>query len=235
MSGARLHDGIELPMTRAKAAGDTGHKPLLRGVQHQWAAVFALGAGTTLVALAPTTEARVAAAIYAASLALLFAVSAVYHRFEWTPAVRTWLRRADHASIFLLIGGTYTPVAMLALGGETGRHLLIAIWCGVAFGVLVSMLWPGAPKFVSAAIAVAVGWTIVPYIGSIGRALQSAEIWLIALGGIAYTVGALVYAAKRPDPWPRVFGYHEVFHALTLVGAGLHLAAVFAIVRTAGG
>jgi hemolysin III len=210
------------------------HKPRWRGVQHQWAAVFALGAGTSLVALAPTTEARVASAIYTASLVLLFAVSAVYHRFQWTPAVRAWLRRADHASIFLLIGGTYTPVAMLALGGETGRHLMIAIWCGVAFGVLVSMLWPGAPKFVSAAIAVAVGWTIVPYISDVARALQPGEIWLIVVGGVSYTAGALAYAAKRPNPWPGEFGYHEVFHALTLVGAATHFAAVISIVRTAG-
>jgi hemolysin III len=205
-------------------------KPSLRGVLHQWAAVYALGAGTTLVALAPSAEARIAAAIYAASLLLLLAISAVYHRFQWTPRVRTWLRRADHASIFLLIGGSYTPIAMLALGGDIGRHLMVAIWCGVALGVLVSMLWPGAPKWVTAAIAVAVGWTLVPYFGAVGRAMSSIEIWLIALGGAAYTVGALVYATKRPNPWPRTFGYHEIFHALTLVGAGLHFAAMTLIV-----
>ena len=210
-----------------------GQKPRWRGVQHQWAAVFTLGAGTALVALAPTADARLAAAIYAASLSLLLAVSAVYHRIHWTPAVRTWLRRADHASIFLLIGGTYTPIAMLALDAETGTHLLIAIWTGVAIGVAVSMFWPSAPKFVSAALAVAVGWTIVPYLDSIGRSLRPAEIWLIVLGGVAYTVGAIVYAAKRPNPKPRDFGYHEIFHALTLVGAALHFAAVLAIVRRA--
>jgi hemolysin III len=218
----------------AELNGD-GQKPRWRGVQHQWASVFTLGAGTALVALAPTAHARIAAAIYAASLSLLFAVSAVYHRFHWTPGVRKWLRRADHASIFLLIGGTYTPIAMLALEPETGQHLLIAIWTGVAIGVVVSMLWPGAPKFVTAAIAVAVGWTIVPYLGSIGRSLRSAEIWLIGLGGVAYTLGAIVYAAKRPNPRPRDFGYHEIFHVLTLVGASLHLAAVLAIVRRAAG
>jgi hemolysin III len=210
-------------------------KPSLRGVLHQWAAVFALGAGTSLVALAPTAQAAVAAAIYAASLTLLLAMSAVYHRFQWTPGVRTWLRRADHASIFLLIGGSYTPIAMLALGGAVGRHLLVVIWCGVALGVLVSMLWPGAPKWVSAALAIAVGWTIVPYIGAILRALDASQIWLIVLGGLAYTVGAVVYAVKRPNPWPRAFGYHEIFHVLTLVGAGLHLAAVLLIVRAAAG
>jgi len=213
--------------------GNVAQKPGWRGVQHQWAAVFALGVGTVLVALAPTGTARTAVGIYAASLVLLLTVSAVYHRFQWTPGVRTWLRRADHASIFLLIGGTYTPIAMLAIGGEDGRSLMIAIWSGVAAGVLVSMLWPGAPKFVSATIAVAVGWTIVPYIDTLVRVLDATELWLIVLGGIAYTLGAVVYAAKRPDPWPSTFGYHEVFHALTLVGAGLHLAAVLSIVRTA--
>ena len=209
-------------------------KPSLRGVLHQWAAVYALGAGAALVVLAPTNQARIAAAVYAASLVLLLTISAVYHRFQWTPRVRTWLRRADHASIFLLIGGSYTPIAMLALGGNTGRHLLFAIWGGVALGVLVSMLWPGAPKWVTAAIAVAVGWTLVPYFGAVGRALTSAELWLIALGGAAYTVGALVYATKHPNPWPRSFGYHEIFHALTLVGAGLHFAAMALIVLGAG-
>jgi hemolysin III len=208
-------------------------KPRLRGVLHQWAAVCALGAGIPLVALTPCADARIAAAIYAASLVLLLTISAVYHRFQWTPHVRIWLRRADHASIFLLIGGSYTPIAMVALGGDTGRHLLVAIWCGVALGVLVSMLWPGAPKWVTAAIAVAVGWTLVPYFGAVGRALSSAEIWLIALGGAAYTLGALVYATKRPDPWPRNFGYHELFHALTLVGAGLHYAAMAMILFAA--
>jgi hemolysin III len=210
-------------------------KPRWRGVQHQWAAVFALGVGTTLVALAPTAIARIAVGIYAASLVLLLTVSAVYHRFQWTPGVRTWLRRADHASIFLLIGGTYTPIAMLAIGGDDGRSLMTVIWSGVAAGVLVSMLWPGAPKFISAAIAVAVGWTIVPYIDTLVRVLDATELWLIVVGGIAYTVGAVVYAVKRPNPWPRTFGYHEIFHALTLVGAGLHLAAVLSILGTAAG
>jgi hemolysin III len=143
-----------------------------------------------------------------------------------------WLRRADHASIFLLIGGTYTPIALLGLDATTGWHLLAVIWSGVALGVLVSMLWPGAPKFVSATIAVAVGWTIVPYFSRIAEALSSAQLILIVLGGLAYTAGAVIYAVKRPNPWPRVYGYHELFHTLTLVGAGLHLAAVMSIVQT---
>lgn len=212
---------------------DAPVKPRWRGLLHQWAAVFAVGAGTGLVGLAANGRSRAAAAIYAASLALLLGISAVYHRFHWTPRVRAWLRRADHASIFLLIGGTYTPVALLAFDAATGRQLMIAIWGGVALGVLVSVLWPSAPKFVGAAIAVAVGWTIVPYLGRLATFLTSAEIWLIALGGVAYTLGAVIYALKRPNPWPRTFGYHEVFHALTLVGAGLHLAAVMSIMQGA--
>lgn len=206
-------------------------KPVLRGALHKWAAPFAFGAGTVLLALAPTRPARIAGAVYATSLALLLTVSAIYHGFLWTPRVRAWLRRADHASIFLLIGGTYTPVVMLAIGGDEARWLMILIWSGVALGVLVSMLWPGAPKFVAAAIAVAVGWSIVPHIDTLVRVLDAAELWLIVLGGIAYTVGAVVYAVRRPNPWPRSFGYHEIFHALTLVGASLHLAAVLLIVR----
>jgi hemolysin III len=217
-------------MTTMDEAGNV-QKPHWRGVLHKWAAPFAFGAGAVLVALAPTREAAIAGAIYVASLALLLSVSAVYHGYYWSARPRTWLRRADHASIFLLIGGTYTPIAMLAIGGDEGLRLLIAIWSGVALGVLVSMLWPGAPKFVAAGIAVAVGWTIVPYVGTLRRALDAPELWLIVLGGIAYTVGAVVYAAKRPDPWPRSFGYHEIFHVLVLLGAALHLAAVLLIVR----
>ena len=213
----------------------SGPKPTWRGVLHQWAAVVAFGAGAALVVLAPDARSRIAVGIYAASLALLFTISAVYHRIHWDPVPRTWLRRADHASIFLLIGGTYTPVALLALDADIARRLLILVWSGAALGVLVSMLWPGAPKFVGAVIAVAVGWTIVPYVGTLRRVLETSELWLIVVGGLAYTIGALVYALKRPDPRPDHFGYHEVFHALTLVGAGTHLAAVVSILRRAAG
>lgn len=209
----------------------TGSKPTWRGVLHQWAAVYACGVGTGLVALAPDARSRLAVGIYAASLALLFTVSAVYHRIHWEPGPRAWLRRADHASIFLLIGGTYTPIVLLALDADIARRLLILVWSGAALGVLVSVLWPGAPKWVVAVIAVAVGWTIVPYVGALRRVLDAGELWLIVLGGLAYTIGALVYAVKRPDPWPRRFGYHEVFHGLTLMGAGTHLAAVVSILR----
>ena len=213
------------------ADAPVGHKPALRGVQHQWAAVVAAFAGAYLVAVSPDATSRVAAAIYSASLVLLLAVSAIYHRFDWPHRTRMWLRRADHASIFLLIGGTYTPVTLLCLDPPANQQLLVAVWSGAALGIVVSMFWPTAPKWVGAVLAIAVGYTIVPYFDRIAPNLSHAELALIVAGGIAYTVGAIVYAAKRPNPWPRTYGYHEIFHTLTLVGAGLHLAAVISIVR----
>ena len=207
-------------------------KPLLRGVLHHSAAWFSLGAGSVLVATARTPRAAIAAAVYCASLVALFAISAVYHRVQWSAAARARMRRADHASIFILIAGTYTPVSLFALGGDDGRRLLIMIWSGAAAGVLLSLCWVRAPKALTAAVAVAVGWMIVPYFGQV-RSFLGGYGWLILAGGIIYTVGAIVYALKRPDPWPRVFGYHEVFHALTLVAALLHFAVIVQIVREA--
>lgn len=207
-------------------------KPALRGVLHHSAAWCAFGAGSVLVAMAATPRAAIAAAVYSFSLVALFAISAVYHRVQWNARARAWMRRADHASIFLLIAGTYTPVALLGIGGNDGRTLLIMIWSGAAAGVLLSLFWVNAPKPLTAAVAVAVGWTITPYIGEVRRLLGD-QLGLILAGGLAYTVGAIIYAAKRPNPWPRVFGYHEVFHALTIVGALLHFAVIVRIVRVA--
>lgn len=208
-------------------------KPLLRGVLHQEAAWCALGAGAVLVAMAQSMNAAVAAAVYSMSLVIQFAVSSVYHRVQWTTTkARAVMRRADHSSIFILIAGTYTPISLLGLAGDSGRRLLITIWLGAAVGVALSLFWVNAPKVFLAVATVALGWTIVPYLGQ-ARALLGANIWLVLAGGIAYTAGAIVYAARRPNPWPRVFGYHEVFHVLTLVGAVLHFVAVLHIVRGA--
>jgi hemolysin III len=206
-------------------------RPHWRGRLHQWAAVFAVGAGTGVVAMAPTPRARLAVGIYALSLAILFGTSATYHRITWGPRALAWMRRADHAAIFVLIGGTYTPVMLLGVGGEAGARVLSIAWIGVAVGALVSLFWPRAPKALRAAIAIAVGWTAVPYLGAMAASLGAATLSLILLGGVAYSAGAVIYALKRPNPWPRVFGYHEVFHALTIVAAALHLAAVIVIVR----
>jgi len=206
-------------------------KPVLRGVLHHAAAVFAAGAGSVLVAMSSNLRSAVAAAVYSLSLVTLFAVSAIYHRIQWkAERTRAYMRRADHASIFVLIAGTYTPVALLGLGGDDGRRLLIMIWIGAIAGVLLSLFWIKAPKAIPAIVAVAIGWMIVPYFDQVRR-LLGPVIWLILAGGIAYTIGAIIYALRRPNPFPRIFGYHEVFHALTIVGASLHFAAIVQIVR----
>jgi hemolysin III len=206
-------------------------KPSLRGVLHEAAAWCSLGAGAVLVSVASSPRAAIAAAIYSLSLVALFGVSAIYHRVHWgADRTRAWMRRADHASIFILIAGTYTPVSLLGLGAEDGKRLLIMIWTGAAAGVLLSLFWVKAPKALVAAIAIGVGWMIVPYFAEVRRFLGE-YVWLLLAGGIAYTLGAVIYALKRPNPWPRVFGYHEVFHALTLVGAVLHFTAIVQVVR----
>jgi len=208
-------------------------KPLFRGVLHQAAALIALGAGVVLVAMAPTVRSASAAGLFAASLVVLFTVSAAYHRINWSTVARARMRRMDHASIFVLIAGTYTPLAILGMPPASGRSLLIAIWSGALVGILQSLFWVHAPKVLTALIAIAVGWTLAPYLGEVRRALSVTQIILILGGGVAYTSGAVAYALKRPNPRAGVFGYHEVFHALTLVGAALHFALVVSLVRAA--
>jgi hemolysin III len=202
-------------------------KPRLRGVSHEWAFFVSLAAGVALVLTAPSGRAAAVAAIYAGSLSALLGVSALYHRIDWRrPEIRRWMRRLDHSMIFLLIAGTVTPFAVLVLGGALGQALLIAVWAGAAAGIVVEMIWVEAPKWAAAAIYLTVGW-----IGALGfpaiviKAGLGAGA-LIAVGGILYTVGAVVYARQRPDPNPAVFGYHEVFHALVIAAAVAHFAAV---------
>ncbi len=206
-------------------------KPSWRGVLHQFAAPLALGAGLVLLSIAPTMKARIAVAIFAASLVTLFAVSATYHRVTWSVVARDRMRRMDHASIFVLIAGTYTPLALLGL--PDGTSLLITIWCMASIGIVQSLFFVKAPKWVAAVLALAVGWTIVPWVPTVYASLTALELTLIAIGGVAYTSGALAYAFKRPNLIPGVFGYHEVFHALTLIGATAHFVMVLLLVRGA--
>jgi len=204
-------------------------KPRWRGVIHQVASGVALVAGALLVAWAPSRRGAVAAAIYSASLTFLFSVSALYHRRTWSPRARPWMRRLDHSAIFVLIAGTYSPFCM-RLPPAHERTLLLVVWGGAALGIVQSMVWVRAPKVVIAAIYVALGWCVLPFFHSMRQVISARELWLLAAGGVAYSAGAIVYALRRPDPSPAVFGYHEIFHALTIVASGCHFAAVIEVV-----
>ncbi len=203
-------------------------KPLLRGVSHEIGAAFALAGWVALVRAAPGPRAAFAAAVYGLALTAQLAVSALYHRPRWGARARLLMRRLDHAAIFLLIAGTYTPVCLLLPGA--GPALLALVWLGALGGMILSVLWPLAPKWLMAALAIALGWAVVPALPALHAAIGAGGLWLLLAGGIAYTVGALVYASRRPDPFPRVFGYHEVFHALVIVAAVCHYVAVAGVV-----
>lgn len=207
-------------------------KPLLRGVSHEVAAAIALAAGVLLVAAAGP-HGRGPAAVYAASLFALLATSALYHRANWPPRPRLFMRRLDHSAIFVLIAGTYTPMCAL-LGGAVGHRLLAIVWAGAAVGVVQAVAFPRAPKPLVAIAYLLLGWAVLPVLPDLWRALGTAPLALLGAGGISYTVGAVVYATGRPDPFPRVFGYHEVFHALVIIAAALHFAAVAQAIRLVG-
>jgi hemolysin III len=209
-------------------------KPRLRGVVHQWAFFAALLAGVALVVLAPAGPATAAAAVYAVALAGLLGTSALYHRVTWRPRARAWMRRLDHSMIFVLIAGTYTPFAALVLTGSLRTVVLVGVWCGAAAGVLFSLTWVRAPKWLTAAAYVALGWFALIALPEIASRAGAAALALLLLGGLAYTTGAVVYALRRPDPAPAVFGYHEVFHVLVVAAAVAHFAAVAAFAVPAG-
>jgi hemolysin III len=213
------------------SASHAAPKPLLRGVSHELAAGVALAAWIALAALAPSPRALAAANVYGASLFALFGVSALYHRPTWPQRARLWLRRLDHSAIFLLVAGTYTPFC-LVLGGGRGDTLLAVAWAGAALGILQSVLWVRAPKPLVAIVYVLLGWIILPVLPTLVVRLGPGAVALLAAGGLTYSLGAVVYAARRPDPFPRVFGYHEVFHALVVVAAGLHLAVTARAILT---
>lgn len=202
-------------------------KPTMRGVLHQWAAVVAAVAGAYLVIASPTAEARLASAVYAVSIVGLFAVSATYHRINWKkPTARAWMRRLDHSMIFVMVAGTVTPIAALVLDGGWRTTVLSVAWGMAGVGIIIKLLWIGAPKWLSAAIYLGMGWAgmaVFPkLVGDLG-------VWpAVGLlgGGVLYTIGAVIYATKKPDPLPRIFGYHEIFHALVIVAALAHFLVV---------
>jgi hemolysin III len=202
-------------------------KPRLRGVSHQWAFFVSVLTGTALVVTAPGGRATLAAAIYAVSVAGLFGASALYHRITWaSAAARRWMRRLDHSMIFVLIAGTYTPFALLALHGPLATAILVAVWAGAAAGVLMKLVWIEAPKWLVAATYVILGWVAVAAFPQLATSLGITGMTMVAAGGVLYTAGAVIYALRRPDPVPAVFGYHEVFHVLVILAAALQYAVV---------
>ncbi len=206
-------------------------RPRLRGVSHQWAFFVSVGLGAALVLTAPPGRAMLAAAVYAGSVVALFATSALYHRAAWrSPSVRRWMRRLDHSAIFLLIAGSYTPFALLAIRGTLGSVVLIVIWSGALAGVALKLAWIDAPRWLVALIYVGLGWVALAAAPTLVSSLGAAAVAMVAAGGVLYTAGAVVYARQRPDPAPAVFGYHEVFHALVAVAAAMQFAAVAHVV-----
>ncbi|HEY2142209.1 MAG TPA: hemolysin III family protein [Solirubrobacteraceae bacterium] len=201
-------------------------KPRLRGVSHEYAFFVSLACGAGLIFAASDARARGAAIVYALAVSGLLGTSALYHRVTWRPAARRWMRRLDHSMIFVLIAGTYTPVALLALKGSLASTILIVLWAGALGGVFFKLAWIDAPKWLLAAIYVALGLVSAAIFGQLPTAIGWLAVAGLAVGGLLYTIGAVVYASGRPNPWPRVFGYHEVFHALVIVAAGLHYAVI---------
>jgi hemolysin III len=205
-------------------------KPRLRGVFHEYAFYVAVVAGAVLVAVASSARERLAVWIYAVALAAMFGVSALYHRVDWRSArARAWMRRLDHSTILLLIAGTYTPFALLAFDGAIADAILITVWAGAAAGLVLNLAWISAPKWLVATVFVALGWVGVvalPQMVDLGIAPAT----LVVAGGALYTLGALAYAFKRPDPAPAVFGYHEIFHLLVIGAAATHFVAIAAFV-----
>ena len=201
-------------------------RPLLRGVLHQGAFFVALVVGVLVVLYADGVRASVSAAVFASSVAFMLGASAVYHRITWGPRARPWLRRLDHAGIYLLIAGTYTPVGLLVVDGVLRPVILGVVWSGAAAAIILKFAWVRAPKWLSAVTGIGVGWAGVAAMPQVWSHAGSAAVILLAAGGLAYTGGAIVYAVKRPNPSPTVFGYHEVFHALTLVAVSCQYVAI---------
>jgi hemolysin III len=204
-------------------------KPLWRGWIHAGTFPLAIAAGIVLICLADGAAAKWASAVFMASSLLLFGISAVYHRFNWRPAVKAVFRRLDHSNIFLLIAGTYTPLAVCALPPDKAVVLLSIVWSGALLGIGFRIFWLKAPRWLYVPLYVALGWAAMMYIVDLVQA-NVAMMVLVLVGGVAYTVGAMFYALKRPNPIPGVFGFHELFHACTVIAFLCHWTGILLIV-----
>jgi hemolysin III len=207
-------------------------KPLLRGALHQMAFSVSLVVGTLLIIGADGAHRQVAASVFAGSVAVCFGASALYHRVTWTPGLRPWMRRVDHAGIYLLIAGTYTPVCLLVLDPAWRLVVLAIVYVGAGAAVVFKFAWVDAPKWLAAAIGIALGWGALAVLPQLVDRLNPAAVGLLGAGGLAYTAGAVVYARGRPSPAPAVFGYHELFHAFSIVAVACQYVAIaFFVIR----
>lgn len=214
----------------------TPSKPLLRGWLHLGATPLALIAGLVLVVAAPTIAGRTSTAIFTLTAVMLFGTSAVYHRGNWSVPTLAVLRRLDHANIFLIIAGTYTPLTVMLLDGTMRTVVLSVVWSGALIGVLLRVFWLGAPRWAYVPLYLALGWVAVGFVGPFYAAGGAAVVALILVGGLSYTVGAVIYGTKWPRGSERYFGFHEIFHALTIVGFVCHYVAIaFVVFATAQG
>lgn len=219
----------DLPQLEAAAVDAAVEvKPTWRGWIHAGTFPVAIAAGIVLIALAQGAPAKWASAVFMVSSLLLFGNSALYHRFDWSPRVKVVLKRIDHANILLLIAGTYTPIATLALPPEKGVLLLCLVWGGAILGILFRVFWIHAPRWLYVALYLLLGWAAVMYLGDLLQASVTMMV-LVVVGGLLYTGGAIVYALKRPNPWPGHFGFHEIFHVCTVLAFLCHWAACLII------
>ena len=211
-----------------KTLGDLQEEivPLLRGVSHKWAFLFAVAAGVVLLVLADDGLTRLSALVYGVGLCALFAGSALYHRWRWDPRWRPLLQRIDHSTIFVFIAASNTPIALLVLEGPLRTVVLVGVWAGALAGVAFSVAWITAPRVLTAGTYLALGWFAVVAIPQLVERLDLAPLILLGTGGLLYSAGAAVYATQRPNPWPRTFGFHEVFHAFVIAAAAAHFAAM---------
>lgn len=200
-------------------------------MSHHIAFYVALVAGTVLVASAGDRRTLVATTIYVVFLAGMFGASALLHRHDWGPRATAWLRRVDHAMIFGCIAGTYTPFCLLGLDSPAGTRLLVLAWAASGLGILRALFWTHAPRAVTASLYIAVGWAVLAYLPEVRAGLDPVAFGLLMTGGALFTIGALVYLFRRPDPWPTVFGFHEVFHVLIILGCLCHFAGVQHLAR----
>jgi hemolysin III len=195
-------------------------------VLHQCAFFAALAVAPLLIVAADGTRASLAASVFAGSVVVCFGVSALYHRVTWSPRTRLWMRRLDHAGVYLLIAGTYTPVSLFALQGNWQLVVLTVVWAGAFAAIILKFVWVDAPKWLAAAVGIALGWVAVVALPQLVEHLRPVAVVLLVSGGLAYTAGAIVYARRRPDPAPAVFGYHELFHALTILAVTCQYIAI---------